>query len=95
MSADFFLCCKTCETAIHFGKKIAKRDGALIMQGIFSEERLDWLSKDLAWTVTQSFLQVHEGHELIFASDYDFPEVQIYIRTEADELLDMQNREQH
>lgn len=65
------------------------------MQGLFSEEGLKWLSGDLVWIAVQSFLQIHENHELIFASDENLPEVYIYENTEADELLKGSNKGQH
>lgn len=86
MSEYFNLCCKDCEISLNLGKKIS-RNGKLVMQGMFSEEKKEWVGGDAAWVALQYFLQLHQGHTLIFESDSTFPEMQLYEQQDFDDLM--------
>ena len=87
MSNYHYLCCKKCEISLNLGKKLAIGNSCLVMQGIYSEAERAWINDGRAWLIVQAFLQKHDGHELIFASDEDFPTVQLYDYADGDELL--------
>lgn len=87
MSAYFYLCCKNCEISLYLGKKIASEEKSLTLQGVYLEENKAWNNDVRAWRVIQRFLQDHEMHELLFASDEHFPEIHLYEPANTDELL--------
>lgn len=87
MSSYYYLCCKKCGISMNLGKKIAWGDAQFKMQGVFSENERNWISDNRAWFAVERFLQNHEGHELVFVSDSEFPALQLYEAADADELM--------
>jgi hypothetical protein len=79
------LACKWCGQYISFGKKL-HRKGHDILQGLYSEEKNEWIRDERAFQALQAFLLQHEGHQLTFALD-NTQEAQEYEAMDIDSLL--------
>jgi len=85
MGVYYQLACRWCGQYISFGKKL-HREGHDRLQGLYSEEKNEWVRDARAFQALQAFLLQHEGHQLTFAMDTT-KEAQEYEEIDIDSLI--------
>lgn len=87
MGEYHYLCCKSCRISLNLGKKLGREHSRLVVRGGYSDKHRTWLNDGRAWFIIQAFMQQHQGHELMFVSDTEFSQIQLYDYVEGDEFL--------